>query len=99
MPPQAFVLRPCPARQPLVQIAQRRVQRRLVVSTVVGDPPPNNGIEHASQVVYLLVNATLKAPATDGLTDSFCGAIADTWTEVDEVLPPPVLRPPRAKGI
>src|SRR5262245_40193341 len=99
MPPQAFVLRPGPARQTLIQVAERRVQCRLVVPTVVGDPPPNDGVEHAGQVVYLLVNATIKAPASNGLTDGFGCGITDAGTEIDEVLPPPVLRPSRAKGI
>src|SRR5213593_2416476 len=98
MPPQAFILRPGPARQTLIQVAKRWGKRRLVVPTGVGDPTPNDGIEHTSQVVHLLVNATSKAPASDGLTDGFCCAVADAWTEIDEVLPPPILRPPGANG-
>jgi hypothetical protein len=56
-------------------------------------------MEHPRQVVYLLVNASVKAPAADGLTDGFCGAIADARTEIDEVLPPPILRPPGPERI
>ena len=56
MPPQALVFRLCPTGQTLVEIAKRRVKRRWVVTTVVRQPTPDDGIEHPSQVVNPLVH-------------------------------------------
>src|ERR1039457_830324 len=98
-PPQAFVFRHGPAREAPVQIAQRRVECRFIVPTVVRDPTPDDGIEHPRQIVNPSVNATAKLPVANGLSDRLGRHIADARTEVDEVLTPPILRPPGTKGV
>src|SRR5262249_48882656 len=38
-------------------------------------------------------------PTTDGLPDRLGGLVADRWQEAHKELPPPILGPPRPKGV
>src|SRR6516164_1501565 len=80
-------------------MAQRRVKRRLVVTTVVRDPAPDDGVEHSCKVVDPSVDATTKLPIANFLSDRLCCRVAHARAEVDEVLAPPVLRSPGPKGV
>src|ERR1019366_1565461 len=58
MPSQAFVFRHRPVRKAPVEVAERRIKCRLVVTAIVADPAPYDGVEHPCQVVDPLVRAT-----------------------------------------
>src|SRR5882724_10863329 len=90
MPPQAFVFRHRPAHQAPVEIAKRWIKCRLIVTAIVVHPTLYDRIEHPSQVVYPLVDTTAKLPAAHSPSDGFCCDIADTGTEVNEELSPPI---------
>src|SRR5580700_5267338 len=94
MPSQAFVFRHRPVRKAPVEVAQRGIKCRLIVTTVVVDPAPYDGVEHPCQVVDPLVRATTQPPVTDFLPDRFRRRVADTGAEGDEELSPTVLRSP-----
>ena len=51
MPSQAFVFRHRPVRKAPVKMAERGINGGLVVTTVVRDPTPYDGVEHPCQVV------------------------------------------------
>ena len=70
-----------------------------MITTIVGDPASNDRVEHPRQVIEPFVDTTSELPISNGLTDRFGGLIADTWTEVDEGLAPPVHRQSRPEGI
>jgi len=99
MSPQAFVFRHRPACKTPIQIAQRRIKCRLVVATIVRKPTTNNRVEHACQVIYPFVYTTAQLPFANRLTDGTRCRSADTGTEVDEVLTPPILRSSRLKHV
>src|SRR3569833_313180 len=99
MPSQAYVFRHHPVREALVQIAQRGIKRRLVVTTIVVHPTPDYGVEHPRQIVDPPVDSTAQFPVTDFLSDSADRRVADTGTEVDEELTPPILRSAGAKTV
>ena len=99
MPSQAFVFRHRPVRKAPVEMTQRGIKRRLVVTTIVVKPTPYDGIEHPCQIVDPFVRATSQLPATDFIADCFRRRVADTRTEVYEVRAPSILRPPGSKGI
>src|SRR5258708_18483083 len=99
MPSQAFVFRHRPTREASVQIAKRRIKCRFVVTTIVIQPTPNDGIEHPRQIVDPLINATTKLPVAKTLSDRFGSGIADSGTEVDEVFTPAILRSSGSKRV
>ncbi len=70
-----------------------------MVTTIVGDPAPNDRVEHPRQVIESFVDTTAELPISKGLTDRFGGLIADTRTEVDEGLAPSVHRQSRPERI
>ena len=70
-----------------------------MITTIVGDPTPNDRVEHPSQVIQSFVDTTGEPPISNGLTDRFGGLIADTRTEVDESLAPSVHRHSRTERI
>jgi hypothetical protein len=69
MPPQTFVFRHRPVRKAPVEVAKRRIKRRFVVTTVVVNPTPYDGIEHPCQVVNPPVHPTPQLPVTDFFPD------------------------------
>lgn len=96
---EALVFSHRPTRKASVQIAQRRVKRRLIVTAIVRNPAPNDGIEHTRQVVDPLVNTATKLPIANFLSDRLGRRIAYTGTEVDEEFSPPILRASGSEGI
>ena len=98
MPPQAFVFRHRPVRKAPVEVAERRIKSRLVVTTTAV-PAPYDEVEHPGQIVDLLVRATPQLPVSDFLPDRLRRSAADTATEVDEELSPSVLRSPGTKSV
>ena len=99
MPSQALVFLLRPTGEPPVKVLKCRVKCRWIVTTIVRQPTPNDGIEHPSQVVNPLVHSTAELLRSNLSAHTFASGIADRRTEVDEVLPPPILRPPGAKRI
>jgi hypothetical protein len=97
MAPQAFVFRHRPGRKAPVEMAERRIKSRLVVTTMVVDPAPYDEVD--CEIVYLLVRATPQLPVSDFLPDRLRRSVADTATEVDEELSPSVLRSPGTKSV
>jgi hypothetical protein len=94
MPPHAFVFRHRPPRQWPVKVLEGRVQGRLVVAGVVGAPAADHGIEHPRQIVELLVHPTPQLPLPKRAADRLRRGVTHARAEVDDVLPPPILRPP-----
>ncbi len=78
---------------------QRWVKCRSMVTTIVGDPTPNDRVEHPRQVIDSFVDTTAELPGSNGLTDRFGGLIADARTEVDEGLAPSVHRQSRPERV
>ena len=70
-----------------------------MVTTIVGDPAPNDRVEHPRQVIEPFVDTTVEPPVSNGLTDRFGGLITDTRTEIDEGLSPSVHRQSRPERI
>ena len=80
-------------------MAQRRVKRRLVVTAIVRNPAPDDGVEHSRQVVNPPVDATAKLPVSNFPSDRLGRRVTDARTEVDEEFPPPVLRSSGPEGV
>src|SRR5215467_4482186 len=99
MSSQAFVFRHCPTRKMPVEVTQRGIKCRLVITTVVVDPTAYHRVEHPCQIVDPSVHATSQLPATDFLSDRFGCTVADSRTKVHEVLTPSIFRSPGSKGI
>src|SRR5215831_18194413 len=89
---EALVFSHRPTREASVQIAQRRVKCRLIVTAIIRNPAPNDGVEHTRQVVDPPVNATTKLPVANFLSDRLGRSVTDAGTEVDEELSPPIFR-------
>src|ERR1700730_16526493 len=96
---EALVFRHRPLRQTQIEIAKRRIKGRLIKTTIVRDPAPDNRVEHSRQVVDPFVHATAKLPVANFLSYRFCRRVADAGTEVDEVLAPAILRPSSPKSV
>ena len=88
-----------PFDQNAIQDLEGRIQRRLVELPIILYPSPQDGIEHAGEIVESLITTQVQPPASDGLPHRFGGPGTDRWSEVDEVLPPALLRPSWAKRI
>jgi len=96
---QSFELASRPDYQPAVDLSEGRIQRRLVVSAVIVDPSSYHRIKHPRQVIQCFIAAQMQLPAPHFLANRFRRFVADRRTEVDKELPPPILRPPRAKRV
>jgi hypothetical protein len=88
-----------PFDQNPIQDPEGRIQRRLVVLPIVVHPSTQDGIEHMREIVESFVTPQVQSPAPDRLPHRFGGPSTDRWGEVDEVLPPAILRPSWAKRI
>src|SRR5713226_7186806 len=80
-------------------MAQDGGQGRLVETTEVLNPAAKDGIPHARQVIDGLVAPQMDSPAPHFLPHLLRCLVAHRWSEVDEKLPPTILRPARAKRI
>lgn len=74
---EAFVFSHRPTRKAPVQIAQRRLTRRLTVTAIVRNPTSNDGVEHMRQVVDPSLTAA-KLPIANFLSDRLGRRIAYT---------------------
>src|SRR5215472_2500801 len=99
MSSQAFVFRHRPGCQALVQIAQCWMKCRFVVATIVRNPTTNDRVEHTRQIIYPSIDTTAQLPPANLLTNCLRRCLADARTEVDEELPPTILRPPGLKAV
>src|SRR5713226_5738088 len=99
MPAKAFVFPHGPANQKLVEMAKDRVQRGPIEAAVVLNPATQDRIPHARQVVNGLVAPQGQSPAPHFLAHLGRRPRAHRRREVDEELPPSILRPPRAKRV
>jgi hypothetical protein len=88
-----------PADQNAVQDPEGRIQRRLVVLPIILHPSPQDGIKHVGEIVESLLATQGQPPAPDGLPHRFGGPGTDRGSEVDQVLPPAILRPSWTKRI
>src|SRR5262249_61705014 len=90
---QLLVFPPGPFDPNASQDLAGRIQRRLVVLPIILHPSPQDGIEHAGELVESLIATQLQPPAADGLPHRCGGPGTHRWREVDKVLPPAILRP------
>src|SRR6516165_2013353 len=74
---EALVFSHRPTREASVQIAQRRVKCRLIITAIIRNPAPNDGVEHTRQVVDPPVNATTKLPVANFLSDRLGRSVTD----------------------
>src|SRR5262249_54390364 len=87
-----------PSRQDAVDVAQGRVESRLVVSPGVVDPPGDGGVKHPGQTVQRLAAASVKRPASHRLPDRFESLVAAAGLNKTPKVPPPP-RQPRPEGV
>src|SRR5262249_16631602 len=88
-----------PFDQNAIQDLEGRIQRRFVVLPIILHPSPQDGIEHAGEIVESLIATQVQPPTPNGLPHRFGGPGTDRRSEVDKVLPPAILRPSWAKRI
>ena len=96
---QAFVFPHGPPHERVVEVAEDRIQHGLVEASVVVDPALELPVEHQRQVREGLVRTTIDAPAAHLAPHPRLRLARYRRGEVQEVLPEPVLRQPRAERV
>ena len=99
MPAEACVFPHGPADQKVVEMTEDRGQRGPIETSVVLNPATQDRIPHARQVVNGLVAPQGQPPAPHFLAHRGRRVRAHRRCEVDAVLAPSILRPPRAKRV
>ena len=94
MPPQALIFRHRPPRQLPVKVLEGRGQGRRVRAGGIVEPAWDDRIEPPRQLINPRVHPTPQLPPSHCWADRLRRGVAHARAEVDEVLPPPMLRPP-----